>query len=307
MDEQLHQALREMLRCLREQSERARRAEQLELSLRSEMGSSAWLPRLLSREPLSATVEELMEDLAAAQKEDVLKVPFGKEQLLVSAGQNVVDWTMADGRQLWRCCFACLELLTSDAPAALHVEGRRVLELGSGLGLLGLACARLGAASVVLTDYDEALLTACRRSVALNSMEDLVSVQALDWQDVASGGPLPELPPVDLILGADIIYDASHAVSVLGTLRRLLESTGGGEGILVTGEPEQREGVHEVDQALGVEGISESKVSRGSDSHGLIWEVLRVPGDVAVAERTIKEAKSVARKAGARETTGKSK
>ena len=28
------------------------------------------------------------------------------------------------------------------------------------------------------------------------SMEDLVSVQALDWQDVASGGPLPELPPV---------------------------------------------------------------------------------------------------------------
>ena len=61
------------------------------------------------------------------------------QKMRASCRRNVVDWTMADGRQLWRCCFACLELLTSDAPAALHVEGRHVLELGSGLGLLGLA------------------------------------------------------------------------------------------------------------------------------------------------------------------------
>lgn len=40
-----------------------------------------------------------------------------------------------------------------------RIAGRRVLELGAGIGLPGLLCASLGAAEVVLTDYHPNLLT----------------------------------------------------------------------------------------------------------------------------------------------------
>ena len=43
------------------------------------------------------------------------------------------------------------------------VQGKRVLELGSGLGAVGLSAATAGAASVLLTDYDEEVLGFARQ------------------------------------------------------------------------------------------------------------------------------------------------
>ena len=47
------------------------------------------------------------------------------------------------------------------------VRGRRVLELGCGTGLCGIACAMMGAQSVVLSDLEYALRGA-RRNIELN-------------------------------------------------------------------------------------------------------------------------------------------
>ena len=78
--------------------------------------------------------------------------------LAISVAHSVLDWTMADGERLWHGAKEALKLVEE---GRLAVEGRRLLELGCGLGVLGLACAVRGARQVLLTDYDPELLKAC--------------------------------------------------------------------------------------------------------------------------------------------------
>lgn len=109
--------------------------------------------------------------------------------------------------------------------------GRRILEIGAGLGLPGLCAAALGAAEVVLTDLEESL-PLLERNVALNPAlpPDLVKVKALDWNwpeerllDVAGG-------PVDLVLGCDIlagvVAGAAHFAPILRLIRTLCDNGG---------------------------------------------------------------------------------
>ncbi|KAF7327607.1 hypothetical protein MKEN_00339900 [Mycena kentingensis (nom. inval.)] len=113
----------------------------------------------------------------------------------------------------------------------------RVLELGAGTGLVGCVFAKLAhqigvQTTVVCTDgYPPAL-----ENLAVNinanfpslPEKSLISSVALDWAEVsrlALEEPLP--PPLDadfdIILGADIIYEAEHARWIRQVLTRLLK------------------------------------------------------------------------------------
>lgn len=79
------------------------------------------------------------------------------------------------------------------------LRGLRVLELGCGVGLAGIAAALRGA-RVVQTDYAAGALALARANALRNGCPD-VSHRLADWRD------FPPLGCFDLILGADILYE----------------------------------------------------------------------------------------------------
>ena len=111
--------------------------------------------------------------------------------------------------------------------------GAAVCELGAGMGLPGLLCAQLGAASVLLTDYEPLVVAQLRQNAALNSLQQRCCFQALDWFDLAPLAPAQRAAQ-DLLLLADVIYAAAVVEPLVQTLLTLLRP---GTGAALAGKP----------------------------------------------------------------------
>ncbi len=94
-----------------------------------------------------------------------------------------------------------------------------LLEVGAGLGLVGLVAARLGAA-VTLSDHDPL----ARAALAVNARHNgvTVAVSALDWRapETYPRGPFPT------IVGCDVVYEAGAHTPLLDLLDALLAPSG---------------------------------------------------------------------------------
>ncbi|MDM9644117.1 50S ribosomal protein L11 methyltransferase [Rhizobium sp. S163] len=106
---------------------------------------------------------------------------------------------------------AVLARYIAENPHLLH--GRRVLDLGTGSGLVAIVASKAGATSVVAADIDENAIAAARLNASVNGVEiDLVHTDLLD------GPP----PAVDIVLAGDLFYDealAKRALAFLETCR----------------------------------------------------------------------------------------
>lgn len=91
------------------------------------------------------------------------------------------------------------------------VSGLRVLDLGSGSGIVGIAAAKAGAGKVIAADTDPNALVATQ----LNALINGVNIEPMNG-DVTIGDP----PGVDLILAGDLFYDEATARRVTGFLLR---------------------------------------------------------------------------------------
>lgn len=121
------------------------------------------------------------------------------------------------GDIVWPAGLALTRML---AHCPSFVAEKTVLELGCGLGAVGLTAATAGAKSVVLADYDADVLALAKAGAALNGVDGKVATTRLDWSLAAV--PKPEGGPFDVIVGADILYDRSNAVNIARLLPQLL-------------------------------------------------------------------------------------
>lgn len=102
---------------------------------------------------------------------------------------------------------------------------KRVLELGAGMGLSGLAaCVGTAAKHIELTDGDPNSVSLLEENMSRN--KDAFTAKKVTARPLVWGEGLDGFKPVDWILAADIVYlEDSHA-AILGTLRRLLKPSG---------------------------------------------------------------------------------
>lgn len=92
------------------------------------------------------------------------------------------------------------------------LSGKRVVELGTGPGLVAIAAALLGAAEVEATDGDAELLSLTEGNIELNIKSEDIRQRChctkLMWGDHAAAAALR--PPFDIVLAADcaaVVYE----------------------------------------------------------------------------------------------------
>ena len=100
----------------------------------------------------------------------------------------------------------------------VSLRGKRVLELGCGLGLLGVVAARDGA-RMLCTDYEAKALAFAKRNALQNGCRH-VRFRLMDWRR-------PSLKRrYDAILASDVIYEARNFGPLVALMQRFLARGG---------------------------------------------------------------------------------
>jgi predicted nicotinamide N-methyase len=145
-----------------------------------------------------------------------LMVPFRPDSLLDSPevlSASALDDYMPYWAYVWP---AALQIAKSVLQNPWPRE-TRVLELGCGLGLVGIAALAAGV-HVSLTDYDVNAITTAKMNAALNGFPD-ADAFVLDWRSP------PELT-YPVIIGCDVTYESRNHGPILDLIDRMLEPDG---------------------------------------------------------------------------------
>ena len=155
--------------------------------------------------------DPIVDVIALGDGRDVLVArPRDSEALLDEEAFDARDEYLPYWAELWPSAVALAR-----AVARRELGGRRVLELGAGLGLPGLAAA-LGGARVTLTDWAPEAVVAARDNAARNGVE--VDARVADWR---SADALVAQGPWDLVLLADVLYEERNVAPLLDLLPQL--------------------------------------------------------------------------------------
>mmetsp|Transcript_31780 Transcript_31780/g.69455 ORF Transcript_31780/g.69455 Transcript_31780/m.69455 type:complete len:260 (-) Transcript_31780:238-1017(-) len=111
------------------------------------------------------------------------------------------------------------------------LSSKRVLELGSGLGVPSLVSS-LYAEEVIVTDYSQGAIDGLADVIQQNrqqhpenpSIYTNMKLCTLDWNDVIrdeqelAQGYVPKFEPVDVVLGSDVIYTTEHPLPLAASV-----------------------------------------------------------------------------------------
>lgn len=162
--------------------------------------------RLQSRAGSAVTMTERLPIKDAVYNEllGTATLNVGSKQLSLNASRM-----MCRGALIWNAGLVMAALLGNDQ----RLEGKRVLEVGSGTGVSGLSAALAGA-NVVLSDM-AGNLPLLEQNIAMNSLESNAVAVELVW---GSTSELPGHGQFDLIIGSDVLAYRKLSDSLLETL-----------------------------------------------------------------------------------------
>ena len=141
--------------------------------------------------------------------------------------RNLVAAAGTTGMRTWEAALHLGNYLSTQQEDL--IDGKSVLELGTGTGYISILCAKhLGAAYVLATDGSEDVVSGLSTNLLLNGLQNTSKIQTkeLRWGHVLASGEQLEWNggrKVDVVLGADITYDESGIVPLVATFEDLLQ------------------------------------------------------------------------------------
>lgn len=116
--------------------------------------------------------------------------------------------------RIWEASFVLADYL-----AGLDVEpGKRFLEIGCGVGVVGIVASSFGH-HVTMTEYNQDALNFARANALLNKASNVV-IRELDWNRPEIEGPF------DYIVGSEVLYRESDFQSILRLFETCLKERG---------------------------------------------------------------------------------
>ena len=158
----------------------------------------------------------------------LLLIPKGKGSpdpyITLLESRSLISASGTTGLRTWEASLHLGQYLCANPSL---VRNKQVLELGAGTGYLGILCAKhLGAERVVVSDGSDDVINNLADGFFLNGLQgsDRIAPMYLKWghalvdtEEAAWNGGRN----VDVVLGADITYDASVIPSLVATLEEL--------------------------------------------------------------------------------------
>ena len=130
------------------------------------------------------------------------------------------------GLRTWEAALHLGEFLTIHGPR--YVQGKRVLELGAGTGLLSILCCKyLHAVEVLATDGNLEIVEALEDNLFLNDLEDKqnnIRCRVLRWGRMLDDGEEGLTPDFDTVLGSDIVSTVARQLNCVGTTVNSLQT-----------------------------------------------------------------------------------
>jgi predicted nicotinamide N-methyase len=140
-------------------------------------------------------------------------VPNERTVTLLEA-RSVISSSGTTGLRTWEAALLLGSYLASNNGQS-SIQGKRVLELGAGTGMLSILCAKhLSITGIVATDGDEAVVDTIKTNFFLNGLDSdgssqcVVRTAALKWgwpMDVPTFQEDYGMEAPDVVLGADVV------------------------------------------------------------------------------------------------------
>lgn len=161
---------------------------------------TAFLASLTGPHPVAAPQVSLLgeEDWATSWKAHFKPLAIGQRLLITpsweTSGQDegraviVLDPGMAfgtGGHETTRLCLECLEGLLVPAPP--NIETMKILDLGTGSGILAIAAAKLGAMQIDAVDIDPQAVIVAEENCTLNKVAEQISCSTTPLEQLGDG------------------------------------------------------------------------------------------------------------------------